>query len=71
MADGTRGRGSEGGGERPPPDGRAASARKPFLLRLPADLHDEIRAWAEQDLRSVNGQIEFLLREAVRRRRGR
>ncbi len=44
--------------------------RKPFLLRLPPDLHDELRAWAEQDLRSLNGQIEFLLREAVRRRKG-
>jgi hypothetical protein len=46
------------------------SERKPFLLRLPQDLHDDLRAWAEQDLRSLNGQIEFLLREAVRRRRG-
>jgi hypothetical protein len=44
--------------------------RKPFLLRLPPDLHDELRAWAEQDLRSLNGQIEFLLREAVKRRKG-
>lgn len=44
--------------------------RKAFLLRLPPDLHDELRAWAAQDLRSLNGQIEFLLREALRRRRG-
>lgn len=43
--------------------------RKPFLLRLPPDLHDELRAWADADLRSLNGQIEFLLRDAVRRRR--
>ena len=48
---------------------RGAAERKPFLLRLPPDLHDALRAWAEQDLRSLNGQIEFLLREAVRRRR--
>lgn len=59
-----------------PPPGRAPSpaergGRKPFLLRLPPDLHDELRAWADQELRSLNGQIEFLLREAVRRRRGR
>jgi hypothetical protein len=46
-----------------PPD------RKPFLLRLSPDLHRELQAWAEQDLRSLNGHIEFLLREAVRRRR--
>lgn len=51
-------------GERP---GRGE--RKPFLLRLPPDLHDELRTWAEQELRSLNGQIEFLLRDAVRRRR--
>jgi hypothetical protein len=45
-------------------------ARKAFLLRLSPDLHDELRRWAQQDLRSLNGQIEYLLREAVRRRRG-
>jgi hypothetical protein len=44
--------------------------RKPFLLRLPPDLHDELRAWADAELRSLNGQIEYLLRDAVRRRRG-
>lgn len=46
------------------------SERKPFLLRLPQDLHDDLRAWADQDLRSLNAQIEYLLREAVRRRKG-
>jgi hypothetical protein len=40
--------------------------RKSFLLRLSAELYDEIRGWAERELRSVNAQIEFLLREAVR-----
>lgn len=44
--------------------------RKVFLLRLPPDLHDALRSWAEQDLRSLNGQIEYLLRDAVRRRKG-
>ena len=44
--------------------------RKPFLLRLPEDLHRELQAWSEQELRSLNGHIEFLLREAVNRRRG-
>jgi hypothetical protein len=45
--------------------------RKPFLLRLPPDLMEELRAWAEQDLRSLNAHIEFLLREATKRRKGR
>lgn len=46
--------------------------RKSFLLRLPPDLLQEIKAWAEQELRSVNGQIEFILRDAIRihRRQG-
>jgi hypothetical protein len=43
--------------------------RKAFLLRLPPDLHASLRGWAAQDLRSLNGQIEFLLREALRRRK--
>ncbi len=45
-------------------------ARKPFLLRLSPDLMDELRGWANHDLRSLNGHIEFLLREAVKRRKG-
>ena len=58
----------------PPPDpedsaGPEADARKPFLLRLPAPLMGDLRAWAAQELRSLNGQIEFLLREAVRARK--
>jgi len=44
--------------------------RKSFLLRMDPGLWREMEAWAQEDLRSVNGQIEFLLREAVRRRRG-
>jgi hypothetical protein len=44
--------------------------RKPFLLRLPPALMAELRAWAAHDLRSLNGHIEFLLREALARRRG-
>jgi len=44
------------------------SEKKTFLLRLPPDLLDRLRAWASQDLRSLNGQIEYLLREAVRKR---
>ena len=41
------------------------SERKKFLLRLPPKLHEELRAWAEQEMRSLNGQIEYLLRNAV------
>ena len=44
--------------------------RKAFLLRLPPDLLAELRAWSANDLRSLNGHIEYLLREAVRRRKG-
>jgi hypothetical protein len=40
--------------------------RKPFLLRLDADLLGALQAWAADDLRSVNGQVEFLLRRALR-----
>ena len=39
---------------------------KKFLLRLPPRVFDELRRWAEQDMRSINGQIEWLLRAAVR-----
>jgi hypothetical protein len=42
---------------------------KRFLLRLSPSLWEDITRWAQQDLRSVNGQIEFLLREAVERHR--
>jgi len=46
--------------------------KKRFLLRVDPDLWAEIERWAADELRSVNGQIEYLLREAVRRhRRGR
>jgi hypothetical protein len=44
--------------------------RKSFLLRMDPALWAELEAWAEADLRSVNSQIEYLLREAVRRRKG-
>ncbi len=47
-----------------------AEERKGFLLRLPPRLLDELRRWAEQDLRSLNGQIEWLLQQAVQRRAG-
>jgi hypothetical protein len=44
-------------------------AKKQVLLRLSPTLWDEIAAWAEEDFRSINGQIEFLLTSAVRARK--
>jgi len=44
--------------------------RKPFLLRIDAEVWAELERWARDDLRSVNGQIEYLLRQAVQQRRG-
>jgi hypothetical protein len=44
--------------------------RKTFLLRIAPELWKELEQWAADDLRSVNGQIEFVLREALRRRKG-
>ena len=43
--------------------------RKAFPLRIDPELYEELEAWAQQEFRSVNGQIEFLLREAVAQRR--
>jgi hypothetical protein len=50
--------------------------RKSFLLRMDPDLYDALARWASDELRSLNGQIEFLLRQklaesgrAVRRKR--
>jgi hypothetical protein len=40
--------------------------RKPFLVRLDDAVLDAVARWAADDLRSVNGQIEFLLRRALR-----
>ena len=45
------------------------SERKSFPLRINPQLYRELEAWAQQELRSVNGQIEFLLKLAVDRRR--
>ena len=45
-------------------------ARKQFLLRIDPELWKQLEKWAADDLRSVNAQVEWLLREAVRRRTG-
>jgi hypothetical protein len=43
--------------------------RKPFLLRINPGLWRELEAWAQEELRSVNGQIEYLLKQAVQRKK--
>jgi hypothetical protein len=53
-------------GRGPPAD----KERKPFLLRLPPELMEDLRSWANNDLRSLNAHIEYLLREAVKKRKG-
>ena len=40
--------------------------RKSFLLRIDPELLRQLQRWADDDLRSLNGQIEFLLRKALR-----
>ena len=40
--------------------------RKPFLLRIDRETLDAVQRWADDDLRSLNGQIEFLLRRALK-----
>jgi hypothetical protein len=42
--------------------------RKSFLMRIDPALWREIERWAADELRSVNGQVEFILREAIKRR---
>ena len=46
-----------------------ADSKKQVPLRLSPKLYDAIAAWAEDDFRSVNGQIEYLLTECVRQRK--
>ncbi len=42
------------------------AARKSFLLRIDEKVLEALRRWADDDLRSLNGQVEFLLRRALR-----
>jgi len=44
--------------------------RKPFLLRIDPQIWAELEAWAQDELRSINGQIEYILRQAVQKRKG-
>lgn len=41
--------------------------KKPFLMRVDRELLEAIQRWANDELRSVNGQVEFLLRDALKR----
>ena len=43
--------------------------KKTFLLRLPPELMDALNRWASDELRSLNSQIEYILRDAVRKQR--
>ena len=44
--------------------------RKSFLLRMNPKLFEDLEGWAHQEMRSVNAQIEYLLKQAVARRKG-
>jgi hypothetical protein len=44
--------------------------KKSFLLRIDPALWADLESWAKDELRSVNGQIEYLLRAAVQKRKG-
>jgi hypothetical protein len=46
-----------------------ADERKSFLLRVDPELWSDLEAWAADELRSVNGQVEYLLRQAVQKRK--
>jgi hypothetical protein len=47
----------------------ASEERKAFLLRIDPEVWAELETWAADELRSVNGQVEYLLRQAVQKRR--
>jgi len=49
---------------------RNDKSKKQVPLRLSPSLYEKLAAWAEDDFRSVNGQIEFLLSECVKKRYG-
>ena len=44
-----------------------SSERRPYALRISADVLDAVQRWADDELRSVNAQIEYVLREALRK----
>ncbi|RIK17649.1 MAG: hypothetical protein DCC50_01015 [Acidobacteria bacterium] len=50
-----------------PPRRRAGAERKSVLLRLDPAVHEALQRWAADELRSVNAQVELLLRDGLRR----
>lgn len=55
--------------ERQMPDAKKEKAKKQIPLRVSASLYNELAQWAEDDFRSINGQIEYLLTECVKHRK--
>ena len=51
-------------------EGKEQKPKKQVPLRLSNALYNELAAWAADEFRSVNGQIEYLLTEAVKKRKG-
>lgn len=47
----------------------AVADRKEFLIRIDPKLHDELRRWADDELRSLNAQVEWILRRAIEQHR--
>jgi hypothetical protein len=46
-----------------------AKEKKPFVLRLSPEMMSELEKWAADEFRSVNGQIEYVLSEAIKKRK--
>lgn len=60
---------NHGNNEGDAPGRRKKVKKKRLLLRIDPRLHDDLRLWAEDDFRSINAQIEFLLKQAVGKRK--
>jgi hypothetical protein len=46
---------------------RDRTEKRAFLLRIDSEIYEALQLWADDELRSVNGHLEFLLRDALRR----
>ncbi|MFN8348294.1 MAG: Arc family DNA-binding protein [Spirosomataceae bacterium] len=46
-----------------------ANEKKPFVLRISPEMLKELERWAQEEFRSINGQIEYLLNDALKKRR--
>ena len=49
---------------------KTMAERKTFLLRIDPTLWTELEVWAQDELRSINGQIEYVLKQSVQKRKG-